>query len=237
MDYIIALFLMCAVYSLCVYLMKYMQRTRLFNLLFMAGVYIPYVSLCIYLYFDVGLYDWNFQNTLPVANVSPFMFSLMPILLFLPRCIRKHLHLLVSLLTVGMFFATVVGCIHFASIGYAFHPHFLLDYVAHFSLSLFGIYLVRSGQVDLKWRNGAISSAIIAGVAAVMLVLNVIFDTAFFGLSLNGKHNIYNNVLVDNSYLSAFLYFAGLLFVLFLGFLVDLLYKKERFRIREHKNS
>ena len=233
MGYIIALFLMCALYALCVYLMKYMQKTRLYNLLFMAGVYIPYAALCIYLYFDVGLYDWNFQNTLPVANVSPFMFSLMPILLFLPQCIKKHLQLLVSLLTVGMFMSTVVNCFYFASIGYAFHPHFLLDYVAHFSLSLFGIYLIRSEQAEVKWQNGAISAAIISGVAVAMLILNVIFDTAFFGLSLNGKHNIYNNVLVDNSYLSAFLYFIGLFFVLFLGFLVSKFFKKDRFCIKK----
>ena len=144
------------------------------------------------------------------------------------------MHLLNSLLTVGMFLSTVVNCIHFASIGYAFHPHFLLDYVAHFSLSLFGIYLVRSEQIDLNWKHNAISSAIIFGVAAVMLILNVIFDTAFFGLSLNGKHNIYNNVLVDSSYLSALIYFMGLLLVLFLGFLVSSFFKRKHLKTEDH---
>ena len=50
-----------------------------------------------------------------------------------------------------------------------------------------------------------------------MLVLNLIFDTSFFGLSLRGKHNIYNNVLTNNSYLSAALYFFGLICVLLMG--------------------
>ena len=51
-----------------------------------------------------------------------------------------------------------------------------------------------------------------------MLVLNVAFDKAFFGLSLNGKHNIYNVVLTDSSYLSAALYFIGLCGVLLMGY-------------------
>ena len=52
-----------------------------------------------------------------------------------------------------------------------------------------------------------------------MMIVNVIFDTAFFGLSLNGKHNIYNFVLTNNAYLSAALYFFGLICVLGLGYL------------------
>ena len=62
----------------------------------------------------------NFQNVLPVANVSPFMFALSPLLLILPRCVRKHALLLVSLLSVGMMLSSVFGCIYNASINYAF---------------------------------------------------------------------------------------------------------------------
>ena len=59
-----------------------------------------------------------------------------------------------------------------------------------------------------------------------MLILNTVFDKAFFGLSLNGKHNIYNMVLTDSSLLSAVIYFLGLLLVLFLGFFYSKLMKK-----------
>ena len=66
--------------------------------------------------------------------------------------------------------------------------------------------------------NALFSGLIIVFVATVMLILNLILDTAFFGLSLRGKHNIYNNVLVDDSYLSALLYYIGLCGVLTLGY-------------------
>ena len=216
--YILALLLLCIAYVACLFLMKHMRNFKLFNFLFGCFVYIPYVMLCIIVYTDVGFHDWNFQNTLPVSNVSPFMFSLLPLLLILPKRLKKHLFLLISLLSVGMFLSTVLGCIYNASIGYKFHFHFLLDYIAHFSLSLFGIYLIQSKQVELTLKNCLVSSSIILCTATVMLVLNLFFDTAFFGLSLRGKHNIYNNVIVDNSFLSALLYYVGLTCVLLLGY-------------------
>lgn len=219
MTYILTLVILCVLYALCVHLMKYMAHRRFWNGLFMVSVYVPYVIGAMIIYADVGCLDWNFQNVLPVANVSPFMFSLMPILFFLPQKVKKHIYLLISLLSVGMFLAAVAGCLYNASIHYRFHFHFVLDYIAHLFLSLFGVYLVRSGQVELRIKNCLISGSLILGVATVMMLLNVVFDTAFFGLSLNGKHSIYNIVLVENSYLSALIYYMGLSCVLLLGYL------------------
>ena len=118
-----------------------------------------------------------------------------------------------------MLFSATFNCIYNFSIGYKFHPHFLLDYVAHALLSLYGVYLVKSGQVRYSKRGCLIGGGIIFSVAVVMMILNVIFDTAFFGLSLNGGHNIYNVVVTESSYLSALLYFLGLCLVLVLGYL------------------
>jgi hypothetical protein len=217
-SYIYALLLLCVSFAFTVIMMKrFLQRTRLANALFSALVYIPYITLCCIVFSDVGFYDWNFRNTLPVANVSPFMFSSIPLLFLLPKRVRPHLYLLISLLSVGMLGSTVLACINNAAIGYKFHFHFLLDYIAHVSLSLFGIYLLRSGQARFSAKNCLISSSLLVGSAVLMLILNIIFDTAFFGLSLSGKHNIYNVVLVKNSYLSALLYFSGLIGVLALG--------------------
>jgi len=149
--------------------------------------------------------------------------------------VKKHFLLLISLLSVGMFLSSALGCIYNAVINYKFHIHFTYDYVSHFSLSLLGIYVIRTKQVTLNIKNALISSSMIFGAAGVMLVLNAIFNTAFFGLSLNGKHNIYNNVLVDNSYVSALLYFLGLGLVLLLGYAYSSIFAKKRFEIKETK--
>ena len=188
---------------------------------------------------DVGFNDWNYRNTLPVANVSPFMFALMPIVFVLPQRVKKHFLLLISLLSVGMAFSSILGCVNNAAINYKFHLHFMLDYVSHFTLSLYGVYLVRTRQVQLNVKNAVVSASIIVGAALVMMILNVIFDTAFFGLSLNGKHNIYNNVLFKSSYLSVFVYFLGLIVILVLGYVyMKLVYAKaSKIAIMERKGE
>jgi hypothetical protein len=180
---------------------------------------------------DTDLNRWNFLNTLPVANVSPFMFSIMPILLILPKRIKEHIYLLISMLTVGMFLSTVLGCVGNAIRNYKFHFHFALDYLSHFSLSAFGIFLIRSKQIKPSIKKCIISGSVIFGVATIMLILNVIFDKAFFGLSLNGKHNIYNIVLVNNSYLSALIYYIGLACVLLVGVAVCKLFNNSKMDI------
>ena len=230
-EYLIALALLCLFYVISIYLMKYIRHFQLANIVFGFVVFIFYVCHSTIIYKNVGFSDWNFQNTLPVANASPFMFSLMPIIMILPKKVKKHFHLLISLLLVAMFLASVLGCINNASINYKFHFHFILDYIAHIILSLYGIFLIRSKQVELTTKNCLISSSIILGTATVMLILNLIFDTSFFGLSLRGKHNIYNNILTDNSYVSALLYYLGAMLMLFLGFLACKFFAKNRFTI------
>lgn len=231
-EYLFALLAFFVFFVGCIYLMKYIRNYRYFNYIFIAVIYISYIFVCIHAYkTDTDPDRWNFLNTLPYANVSPFMFSSMPLLLILPRKVKQYVYLLISLLTVGMFYATVLGCIGNALRNYRFHWQFMLDYLAHITLSLFGIFLIRTKQVNFNVKNCLISASIIYSVATIMLILNVIFDKAFFGLSLNGKHNIYNIVLVDNSYFSALIYYFGLGVVLFLGFILCNFVNRDRFKI------
>ena len=232
MGYIIGLILILATYVCAVIFIRRLKRVMLWDLILMITVVSFYLASVITIYKSVGFYDWNFQNTLPTANVSPFMFTLAPLTYIFPKKARKHLYLLITLLSVGMILSPASNCIYNYSIDYAFHIHFFYDYIAHAALSLWGVYMLLSEQVELNVKNSLISSSVIIGVATTMMMLNVIFDKAFFGLSLNGKHSIYNNILTDNSYLSAMIYFAGLCGVLAMGYgysyLIRRLSKKEK---------
>lgn len=226
MLYIITLCIFLILYVLTVSCMKYMKNIKFFNLFFSAMVFVPYLCLLSATYKHSGINHWNFQNALPVANVSPFMFSCVPLILILPERTKKVAHLLISLLSVGMFLSSTLGCLQNAFANRAFVPFFLWDYLAHFSLSLFGVYLIKSKQVEPNRKDCLLSSLMIIGAASAMMVLNLIFDTSFFGLSLTGKHNIYNQVLVKNSVVSALLYYIGLILVLLLGFLYSKYFQK-----------
>lgn len=218
MAYIFSMLIMIAFYIGAICSMKYMKATKLWNVIFTCSIFAFYMFVMVSVYLSVGFNDWNFQNTLPTANVSPFMFTLVVVMNLFPQKIKKYIHLLVTLLSMGMFLAAIFGCVYNASIHYKFHIHFICDYMAHVMLSLWGVYLVKSKQVEINIPNSLISGAIIVGVALVMMMLNVVLGTSFFGLSLDGNHNIYNNVLVNNSYLSAVIYYVGLMIVLALGY-------------------
>lgn len=227
MAYYITLAVLLIFYVLAIPRINLLRNKKLTNGIFTAVIFALYLAVIIRVYISVGFDDWNFKNTLPIANVSPFMFTAVVVMHLLPRKIKKHCYLLICLLSVGMVLSAVFSCLYNAVINYSFHWHFLCDYLAHVLLSLWGVYLIKSSQVELNKKNAIISGAIIVGVAVFMLLLNVIFDTAFFGLSLNGKHSIYNVVLVKNSYLSAFLYFFGLLIVLVMGYVYSRLLSRK----------
>lgn len=219
MAYILCLLALYVCTILTMVFMHKFKNTKLTNLIFSLTIFVLYIISVIIVYFKVGFKDWNFQNTLPVANVSPFMFFVVPLYFVLPKKAKNYFMLLIALLSVGMFLSPTFSCIFNAMRNYKFHFSFMIDYIAHFALCLWGVYIIKSKQVELKIKDSLFSGLIIVCVAVLMLVLNIIFDTAFFGLNLNGKHNIYNMVLVSNSYLSALIYFAGLIFVLIMGFL------------------
>ena len=217
MAYWITMCLMLLVYVAAIFGMGHLKNTWRGNQLFALLVLVPYALLVWVLYQKVGIRDWNFKNAMPTANVSPFMFTLVPFVMLSWGRLQARLHLLIALLSVGMLGSPLLGCAMNAAIHYNFHPHFLLDYAAHLALSLWGVYLIKSGQVHLSLKDVLASATVILGAAAGMLVLNLVFDTAFFGLSLSGKHNIYNMVLVSDGLLSAGIYFLGLCTVLALG--------------------
>ncbi|MBO5713164.1 MAG: hypothetical protein J6R88_03090, partial [Clostridia bacterium] len=217
MFYLIFLILALSIYIIGVFFLKTPPNIKLVNAVCVISTFILYLALVVYVYFDAGIDDWNFKNVLPTANVSPFIFCLAPLVLIMPSKLKPLFKTLISLLSVGMLLSAVFGCIFNAYRNYAFHIHFLFDYVAHLIISFWGVYLVKSKQVKLNLKSILFGGAIIVTVALIMLFINLVFDTAFFGLNLNGKHNIYNVVLTSSSILNAILYFIGLTAVLWLG--------------------
>ena len=228
--YYITLAILLVAYALiAIFVLDRLKNTKIANLIFCLVTVICYLGVVIIALIQNGWSDWNFLNTLPTANVSPFMFFICPIYLLLPKKPKDYFLNLIVLLSIGMIVSPVFGIVYNIYRDYAFHGQFVLDYVAHVSLSLWGLYIVKSHQIELNVKDSLISGSLIVGVALTMLIINLIFDTSFFGLSLRGKHNIYNVVLVENSFLSCLIYFGGLLAILLVGYLFNryLVYKKK----------
>ena len=139
-------------------------------------------------------------------------------------------------MALGMLVAGIFNCVFNIARNYRFHWHMGLDSILHASVSLYGIYLVRTGRARLDKKTCLIGGAFMWVVAGCMLLLNVIFHTAFFGLSVYGEHNIYGVVLSDSGVVSAVIYFVGMTIVLALGTLYQWLVNGRRIkRVRKEK--
>ena len=226
-GYIITLVLLFGGYPIGVWAIGKIKRKRLFEILFPFCTFALYLCCVAYIAVDAGVEDWNFHNALPTANVSPFTYCLTAFIFVFPKPVRKYLYTLVALLSLGLLCAGAITCVFNILRSYAFHWQIAIDSLIHGGVSLFGVYLVKSGRVSLGGKTCLISGGVLLGIAAVMMGLNAILRTSFFGLSVHGEHNIYNVVVCQNGYLSAGLYFIGLCTVLAVGWLFQRLVNRK----------
>ena len=96
------------------------EHSKIVNQVFVILIFLCYLYTVIYMYNDVGISDWNFLNTLPTANVSPFMFCLVIVFWILPKKVRPSLFTLISLLSLGMLVAGLGGCFVYIARDYNF---------------------------------------------------------------------------------------------------------------------
>lgn len=233
MEYGLTLIIFLILYGAGVYFIPQTPQKKWVNAIFVACVFLPYLFCVFTILQDVGPTDWNFLNALPTANVSPFIFTICPLCLILPKKANKCLLTLISLLSFGMLCAGSITCIFNILRNYKFHLTIALDTAMHFILSFFGVYLVKTNQTEFSVRDCIVSGLSIVGVALFMFVHNLIFRSTFFGLSLYGGHNIYNVVVCDNGILSAIIYFLGLITVLTIGYF----YQKLLLKIPSNKKD
>ena len=217
LGYIITFTILFGGYSIGVWAMGKIKRKYLFEVIFPFGIFALYFCCVVYIAADAGVNDWNFHNALPTANVSPFLYCLTPLIFLFPKRIKKYLYTLVALLSFGLLCAGAITCVFNITRSYAFHWQIALDSLLHGAISLFGVYLVKNGRAGLDIKSCLIGGGVIVGVAVIMMGINGILHTSFFGLSVYGEHNIYNIVVCKNGYLSAGLYFIGLCAVLTAG--------------------
>ena len=160
-----------------------------------------------------------FFYALPLGNVSPFVFTLAFISLFFPERIRKNIRPLLIILSFGFLVAGFgLTIINFVT-NQPFVPSAIFDVIPHILLALLGIYYYESYNEEYSLKHYVFAGIFMILVALVMLGINAIFNTSFFGLNPYGNHNIYFHNPIRNCLLSNIVYFVGLLLAEVLGFL------------------
>lgn len=229
MQYLISLVISLIIYIVVFILIKMgFLKSKKFHFVFCGLIIVTYLYIVLNRLIECGPANWNFLNTLPTANVSPFMFAVTSICFIFPKSIRKYLFALISCLSFGMFMAGSLELIVQIARRYPFYFVYSVDALAHLTLSLYGIYLTEIEEVKLKSFTTLIGSLSIVATALVMLVINLFTGYAFFGLGFKGNHNIYNMVLTSSPILSCLIYFGGLMSVLAVGWGIQVLINRKQ---------
>lgn len=187
--------------------------------------YIIIVSFVSYIFeiFKIGLVmgfeKEAFFYALPLGNVSPFVFTLAFISLFLPEKIRKNFRPILIILTFGFIVAgfglTLINLVT----NQPYVPSSIFDVIPHILLALLGFYYCESYNEEYSLKHYVFAGIFLVLVALLMLGLNAIFNTSFFGLNPYGNHNIYFHKPIQNCLLSNIIYFIGLMLAIMIGYL------------------
>lgn len=165
----------------------------------------------------------HLNAVIPFGNYSPLIFTVCTILAFVPDKWTRWFKYFMGIMWLPMLIASLYNSISFIfTQGEYSYTCMIFDCISHGLIGLYGFSLLYNKVIvyDKKKLIWLLSCIMI--VPIIMLILNAIFDTTFFGLNLNGKHNIYNVVITDNSYLSATLYLLGLAMLLAISTFVSL---------------
>lgn len=173
-----------------------------------------------------------FYDIVPFGNLSPLLFTLCFLCIFMPQKVRKYFYAIFSLMILGMIGAGFKNSVERVfRVEHDLYSCIIFDSIAHILIGLFGFYLLRNSIIEFDKKEKVFAISFVYVMPVLAFITNVIFHTRFFGFSIYGEHNIYNMRISSNGYISALVYFIGLTFIVIGGShfikLIKKLLKKE----------
>ncbi len=233
MHIMLMIFILVQVYFSSLILLYFFRdklNKDIVNVTFVILIFSSFAALNIHYYRNGGL-----SNFMTLDNISPLTFTLMPLSYVMSKKVRECYMSMVAFLTVGMFIAMLVNpnyayLFNFkqnATLSYAY------DAISHLFCSLFGIYLIMSGQIEVTLKNLFKSAVFIYSIVTYGVILNFIFHKGYFGMNPYGDYSIYMFDLFGNFYATLIAYYFGIAVVLIFGYQFGYMIKK----LSIHKNN
>lgn len=206
-----------------IYFLKDKLNTKITNFTFILLIFGFFAILNIHFYYTSGL-----KNFMTFDNISPLTFTLLPLVYVMKKEVKESFLAMIAFLSVGMFLAMLIS----PNYNYLFSfkqnatPAYAYDSLSHLFCSLFGIYLIISGQVKVNLKNLLKSMAFIYTIISFAVILNFIFHKDYFGMDPYNGASIYMFDFFSNFYVTLIAYYLGIALVLILGFQLGYLMNK-----------
>jgi hypothetical protein len=210
--------LLIAVYfSLIIFVVVFLKETntKIVNLIFII------LNVIFFLGLNVVIFKKNNSFRFMVfENISPFTFTFIALLPFMKDSVKQYFKNAIAFLCVGMVVAMMITpqYAYLFSFRQEAGMDYLFDALCHLNCSLFGIYLVVSGQVKLDSKSFIRAVIFMYVVITSVVILNFIFHTNNFGMCPYGGYSIYMFNLFEDYAPTLTAYYLGVLVVLYIGF-------------------
>ena len=208
------------------FMLAFLERsnTRIGNAIFII------INIIVFWGLNMCYYTPERQNFrfLVFDNISPFTFTFMPFLWLFRGKVAEFFKSAIAFLSVGMIVAMMVTPQHAYLVNFnnTAGVDYLLDALCHLNCSLFGIYLVLTGQVRLTYKNFVRSVIFMYSAITLVVAFNYLYGTNFFGMCPYGGYSIYMFNLFEDYWATLLAYYLGVMLVLYVGFEFNLAINK-----------
>ena len=210
---IIAFFYFVSLLLLCLYHDKI--NTRAGNIAFV------FFDLVAFFCWNLAAYQvgWLEEGFMTFGNISPLVCTLVPLTVFMGEKTKNYCYSAIACLWTGMFLAMLISPEHAYLFNFFERANFLYasEAVCHLVCSLFGIYLILTGQVKTDFRHWLQSVIFLFSIITFAVFLNYVFHKGFFGMNPYGDYSIYMIDIFGSFEATLLAYYLGVLLVLTIG--------------------
>ncbi|MBP3401783.1 MAG: hypothetical protein J6K85_01860 [Clostridia bacterium] len=162
---------------------------------------------------------WLESGFMTLGNISPFIMTLIPFTVLLSDKVREFCNAAIAFLWMGMFFALMISPEHAYIFNYNIEANFLYasEAACHLLASVYGFYLMISGQVKCDIKNLKRSIICMFSVITFGVLLNYIFHLNNFGMDPYGEYSIYMIDIFASFEVTLLAYYLGVFLVLTIG--------------------
>ena len=162
---------------------------------------------------------WLSDGFMTLDNITPFTLTLIPFTLLLNEKVKSYCNSAIAFLWVGMFLALSISPEHSYIFSFTHEANFILstEMACHLIASLYGIYLIISGQVKCDFNHLVKAVICMYSVIGFGVILNYIFHTRNFQMDPYGNYSIYMIDIFGSFGATLAAYLLGVLLVLIIG--------------------
>ncbi len=162
---------------------------------------------------------WLEDGFMTLGNISPFVMTLIPFTVLFSEKIRSYCNAAIAFLWMGMFLALMISPEHAYIFNYNIEATFIYtaEAACHLLASVYGFYLIVSGQVKCDYKHWLKSIICMFSVITFGVVLNYLFHTDNFGMDPYGGYSIYMLDIFGSFGATLLAYYLGVFLVLTIG--------------------